>query len=197
MLKLKSQCLGLALVAVIAGGLGCASKSQQVCGPRAADAANIDVKTFGQTADGKSVRLYSLRNANGLRADIMTYGAIVVSLQTPDRKGQMADIVLGYDNLQDYIKNSPYFGAIVGRYGNRIAKGKFTLDGTEYTLATNNNTNHLHGGVKGFDKVVWDDKPVWQADAVGVKLSYLSKDGEEGYPGNLKATVTYLLTNKN
>jgi aldose 1-epimerase len=198
MLKLKSQSLSLALVAVVVGGLGCASKSRQVCGPRAPDAANIDVKTFGETPDGKQVRLYSLRNANGLRADIMTYGAIVVSLQTPDRKGQMADIVLGYDNLQDYIKNSPYFGAIVGRYGNRIAKGKFTLDGVECTLATNDkNVNHLHGGVKGFDKVVWDDKPVWQADAVGVRLSYLSKDGEEGYPGNLKATVTYLLTNKN
>jgi aldose 1-epimerase len=197
MLKIKSQLLRLALVAVLAGGLGCASKkSQQVCGSRAADAANIDVKTFGETPDGKQVRLYSLRNAHGLKADIMTYGAIVVSLQTPDRKGQMADIVLGYDNLQDYIKSSPYFGAIVGRYGNRIAKGEFKLDGVEYTLATNDKVNHLHGGVRGFDKVVWDDKPVWEADAVGVRLSYLSKDGEEGYPGNLKATVTYMLTNK-
>jgi len=179
------------------GGLGCASKSQQVRSPGGAGAANIDVKAFGQTPDGKQVRLYSLRNANGLTADIMTYGAIVVSLKTPDSKGRMADIVLGYDNLQDYVKNSPYFGAIVGRYGNRIAKGKFKLDGAEYTLATNNNANHLHGGIKGFDKVVWDDKPVQRPDAVGVRLSYLSKDGEEGYPGNLKATVTYLLTNAN
>ena len=197
MLKLRSQYLGLALITVVAGGLGCASKSRQVSGSQVAGAANIDVKAFGQAPDGKQVRLYSLRNANGLTADIMTYGAIVVSLRTPDRKGQMADIVLGYDNLQEYIKISPYFGAIVGRYGNRIAKGKFTLDGAEYTLATNNNANHLHGGIKGFDKVVWDDKPVQRTDAVGVRLSYLSKDGEEGYPGNLKATVTYLLTNKN
>ena len=197
MLKLRSQYLGLALITVVAGGLGCASKSRQVSGSQVAGAANIDVKAFGQAPDGKQVRLYSLRNANGLTADIMTYGAIVVSLRTPDRKGQMADIVLGYDNLQEYIKISPYFGAIVGRYGNRIAKGKFTLDGAEYTLATNNNANHLHGGIKGFDKVVWDDKPVQRPDAVGVRLSYLSKDGEEGYPGNLKATVTYLLTSKN
>ncbi len=197
MLKLRTQCFSLALVTIVVGGLGCASKSQQVRSPGGAGAANIDVKAFGQTPDGKQVRLYSLRNANGLTADIMTYGAIVVSLKTPDSKGRMADIVLGYDNLQDYVKNSPYFGAIVGRYGNRIAKGKFKLDGAEYTLATNNNANHLHGGIKGFDKVVWDDKPVQRPDAVGVRLSYLSKDGEEGYPGNLKATVTYLLTNAN
>jgi len=127
----------------------------------------------------------------------MTYGAIVVSLEMPDSKGQMDDIVLGYDNLDGYLEVSPYFGAIVGRYGNRIGKGEFTLDGVTYKLATNDNANHLHGGIKGFDKVVWEDKPVWKADGVGVELSYLSKDGEEGYPGNLKATVTYLLTNKN
>jgi len=199
MLKIKSQFFRLVLVAMIVGGLGCGSMSQHVRSlGSAVSAPDIDVKTFGQTADGRQVRLYSLCNANGLKADIMTYGAIVVSLQAPDRKGRMDDIVLGYDNLQDYIKNSPYFGAIVGRYGNRIAKGKFTLDGTEYTLATNNNNlNHLHGGIQGFDKVVWDDRPVRRADAVGVQLSYWSKDGEEGYPGNLKATVTYLLTNRN
>jgi len=136
-------------------------------------------------------------NANALKAQVMTYGAIVTSLQVPDKKGQMDDIVLGYDNLQDYIKETPYFGAIVGRYGNRIGKGTFTLDGVTYTLATNNNENHLHGGIKGFDKVVWDDEPVWRPDGVGVRLSYLSRDGEEGYPGNLKATVTYVLTNDN
>ena len=214
MVKVRSQFIRLGLVAVIVGLSGCEMKPMHRMTPRAepsaaavqkpvatesqAPALKIDVKPFGETEDGQPVRLYSLRNANGLKADIMTYGAIVVSLRTPDRKGHMDDIVLGCDKLDDYIKNSPYFGAIVGRYGNRIAKGKFTLDGTEYTLATNNNNlNHLHGGVKGFDKVVWNDEPVWKADAVGVKLSYLSKDGEEGYPGNLKATVTYLLTNKN
>jgi aldose 1-epimerase len=220
MVKITSRFISLGLVAAMLGFSGCESRPQKRMTPKAAapesqtqkaaptevraglkpapTVLKVDVNTFGETADGRQVRLYSLRNANGLQADIMTYGAIVVSLQTPDRKGRMDDIVLGYDDLQDYIKNSPYFGAIVGRYGNRIAKGKFTLDGTEYTLATNNNNiNHLHGGVKGFDKVVWDDEPVWKDDAVGVKLSYLSKDGEEGYPGNLKATVTYLLTNKN
>ncbi|MBM4029524.1 MAG: galactose mutarotase, partial [Planctomycetes bacterium] len=153
--------------------------------------------SFGQTADGQQVRIYHLTNSNGLKAGIMTYGATVVSLEVPDKSGQLGDIVLGYDNLQAYIRNSPYFGTIVGRYGNRIGKGKFTLDGTEYTLATNNGENHLHGGLKGFDKVVWTDEPVRRSDAVGVKFGYVSKDGEEGYPGTLKGTVTYLLTNKN
>lgn len=158
---------------------------------------DIDVTPFGAAPDGQAVRLYSLRNATGMTAKIMTYGAIVVSLNVPDRDGGMADVVLGYDNLQGYIKETPYFGAIVGRYGNRIGKGKFTLDGVTYTLATNDKENHLHGGIKGFDKVVWDDEPLWRSDGVGVKLRYLSADGEEGYPGNLQATVTYVLTNKN
>jgi aldose 1-epimerase len=158
---------------------------------------DINVTTFGKTPQGQEVKLYTLRNANGMTAGVMTYGATVVSLHAPDGKGRMKDIVLGYDHLDGYIENNPYFGSIVGRYGNRIAKGKFTLDGVEYTLATNNNENHLHGGIVGFDKVVWDHKPVWKSDGVGVELTYLSKDGEEGYPGNLKSTVTYTLTNKN
>ena len=159
---------------------------------------NIEVESFGNMPDGQAVRLYQLTNAKGLKAAIMTYGATVVSLEVPDRAGKLDDIVLGYDNLQDYLKNSPYFGAIVGRYGNRIGKGRFTLDGVEYNmLAINNGENHLHGGLKGFDKVVWDDESVWRPNGVGVKLRYLSKDGEEGYPGNLQATVTYLLTNDN
>ena len=158
---------------------------------------DVDVKAFGTTADGQEVRLYHLRNGKGMTAEIMTYGAIVTSLSVADKDGAVGDVVLGYDNLADYIKNSPYFGAIVGRYGNRIGKGTFTLDGTQYTLATNNNENHLHGGVKGFDKVVWDDEPVWRPEGVGVKLRYVSKDGEEGYPGTLDATVIYLLTKKN
>jgi aldose 1-epimerase len=143
------------------------------------------------------VQLYVLTNANGVKAQIMDYGATVVSLEVPDRDGKMADVVLGYDNLRDYIKNSPYFGAIVGRYGNRIAKGRFTLEGVEYTLAKNNGENHLHGGIKGFDKVLWKSESVNKQNAVGVKFSYLSKDGEEGYPGNLDCSVTYLLTNDN
>jgi aldose 1-epimerase len=157
---------------------------------------NVEVKPFGEIPGGQKVDLYTLTNSSGLKAEIMTYGAIVVSLQVPDRAGRMDDIVLGCNNLDDYIKNNPYFGAIVGRYGNRIGKGKFTLDGVEYSLATNNGENHLHGGVKGFDKVLWKAEPIKQRDAVGVKLMYLSKDGEEGYPGNLNCTVTYTLTER-
>jgi len=192
----------LAAFAVVLAGamivLGSCKSSCPISGSNVAkQAMDIDVTTFGKSPDGKEVRLYTLRNTKGATATIMTYGAIVVSLEMPDSKGQMDDIVLGYDNLDGYLEVSPYFGAIVGRYGNRIGKGEFTLDGVTYKLATNDNANHLHGGIKGFDKVVWEDKPVWKADGVGVELSYLSKDGEEGYPGNLKATVTYLLTNKN
>ena len=153
-------------------------------------------ESFGKTPDGTEVELYTLTNANGIKAKIMTYGAIVVSLEVPDRNGRVADITLGYDTLDGYVKNNPYFGAIVGRYGNRIGKGRFTLEGVEYKLATNNDENHLHGGIKGFDKVVWDAEPVTQKGSAGVKLSYLSKDGEEGYPGNLHCTVTYMLTDK-
>jgi hypothetical protein len=123
-------------------------------GKEAKQKMNIEVKPFGQTPLGEKVDLYSLANSHGLKAEIMTYGAIVVSLLVPDRAGRMDDIVLGYNNFDDYIKNNPYFGAIVGRYGNRIGKGKFTLDGVEYSLAANDGENHLHGGIKGFDKVV-------------------------------------------
>jgi aldose 1-epimerase len=164
----------------------------------AKQAMDIKVEPFGKTPEGQQVRIYRLTNTHGLKAGIMTYGAIVVSLEVPDRSGTLGDIVLGYDNLDSYVRNSPYFGAIVGRYGNRIGKGRFMLDGVIYDkLAINNGENHLHGGLKGFDKVVWTDEPVWRSNGVGVKLNYLSKDGEEGYPGNLKATVTYLLTNDN
>jgi len=158
---------------------------------------NVEVKPFGEIPGGQKVDLYTLTNSGGLKAEIMTYGAIVVSLQVPDRGGNIDDIVLGYNNLDAYVKNNPYFGAIVGRYGNRISKGKFTLDGVQYTLATNNGENHLHGGIKGFDKVVWQAEPIKYRDWVGVKLTYLSKDGEEGYPGNLNCTVTYTLTGRN
>ncbi len=159
---------------------------------------SIKKQAFGKTADGKDVDLYTLTNANGLKTEIMTYGGIVRTLEVPDRDGNLGDIVLGYDSLDKYIENNPYFGALVGRCGNRIAKGKFTLNGVEYTLATNNGPNHLHGGVKGFDKVVWDAEPMEdETTSVGLKLTYLSKDGEEGYPGNLKCTVIYTLTNDN
>ena len=156
---------------------------------------------FGKTTDGTPVKLFTLKNSNGVKLRVMTYGAIVLSLETPDRAGKLADIALGYKTLDEYIKDTPYFGAVVGRYGNRIANGKFTIDGKEYTLATNNSPGgmncSLHGGLKGFDKVVWKGEPQTKAGAQGVKLHYVSKDGEEGYPGTLNLTVTYWLTDKN
>jgi aldose 1-epimerase len=152
---------------------------------------------FGKMPDGREVELYTLTNASGMKARIMTYGAILVSLEVPDRNSKLGDITLGYDTLDGYIKESPYFGAIVGRYANRIARGRFTLNGVEYRLATNDGKNHLHGGDRGFDKVIWNAEPVKQEGAIGVKLTYISKDGEEGYPGNLACRVSYILTDKN
>ena len=153
---------------------------------------------FGKMPDGTPVEIYTLRNAKGMEATIMTYGGIVTSLKVPDKNGKLDDVVLGYDNLDGYLTNSPFFGALIGRYGNRIAKGKFTLDGVEYTLATNNAPNHLHGGVKGFDKVVWTvaEAEVGE-DGPELELTYLSRDGEEGYPGNLKVKATYTLMEDN
>lgn len=158
---------------------------------------NITKLAFGETKCGQAVDIYTLTNDSGMEAKITNYGGIVTSLITPDRDGKMDDIVLGYDTLAEYIADSPYFGALIGRYGNRIAKGKFTLNDKVYTLAQNNGENHLHGGVKGFDKVVWNAEPCQDENSVSLKLTYLSKDGEEGYPGNLDCTVTYTLTNDN
>ncbi len=159
---------------------------------------SITKSDFGKTTDGQAVQLYTLRNAKGMEATIMTYGGIVTSLKTADRNGQFGDVVLGYDNLDGYIKSTPYFGALIGRYGNRIAKGKFSLDGVEYTLATNNAPNALHGGLKGFDKVVWSVEEAEVGEhGPELELTYLSKDGEEGYPGNLKVKAEYTLTEDN
>ncbi len=149
---------------------------------------------FGTMPDGQQVELFTLTNSHGVRAGIITYGGTVAFLQVPDRHGNLADVVLGYDNLGDYLKDSPYFGALIGRYGNRIGHARFVLDGVEYTLAANDGQNHLHGGLKGFDKVIWKAEPVREAKAVGVRLTYFSPEGEEGYPGNLTTTVVYRLT---
>ena len=164
---------------------------------KAAAKPQIKKQAFGKTADQKTVDIYTLTNANGVEARIMTYGGAVVSLKVPDRNGKLGDVVLGYDRLDGYLKNNPYFGSIIGRYGNRIARGRFSLNGREYKLAQNNGENHLHGGIKGFDKVIWKAGEVNSKDGVGLKLTYISKDGEEGYPGNLSVTVTYTLTNNN
>jgi aldose 1-epimerase len=159
--------------------------------------AQVRKQAFGKTAEGTPVDLYTLANRQGMEAAITNYGGIVVSLKTPDRTGKPADVVLGFDTLEGYLQRHPYFGAIIGRYGNRIARGTFSLNGVTYKLARNNGENHLHGGIKGFDKVVWKAKEVTDAEGPGVVLSYLSKDGEEGYPGNLLVQVIYTLTDSN
>lgn len=184
-MKLKNYLSALVLIFVLFVVVAAVQKS-----------ATITKEDFG-TVDGKKVELYTLTNRNGLEAKVMTYGGVVVSLKVPDRNGNLADIVLGYDNLAGYLQDTSYFGSIIGRYANRIAKGKFTLNGVEYKLATNNGENHLHGGIKGFDKVVWDGSATKIPNGVRLKLAYISRDMEEGYPGNLLLTVFYTLTNSN
>jgi aldose 1-epimerase len=152
---------------------------------------------FGAAPNGRVVERFTLANGNGMEVTIMTYGATIVSLEVPDRDGAPGDVVLGYDSLDGYLRASPYFGAVVGRYGNRIARGRFSLDGKTYQLATNNGANHLHGGVTGFDKVVWDGHESMTDSTAGVTLSYTSPDGEEGYPGALTVRVTYALHQDN
>jgi aldose 1-epimerase len=150
---------------------------------------------FGRMPDGTAIEIFTLTNKNGLELKAIGYGGIITSLRVPDRNGTFDDIVLGFERLDDYLKDHPFFGAIIGRYGNRIAKGQFTLDGTTYKLATNNGPNHLHGGLKGFDKVVWQVEPVTGKNAI--TFTRTSPDGEEGYPGNLRVQVTYTLTDAN
>jgi aldose 1-epimerase len=176
-------------------------------GPHAADLrqapaapaakSGITSQPFGKTSGGEQVTVYTLTNAKGVEARILDLGGRIQSLKVPDRKGTLGDVVLGFETVDGYLSGNPYFGAIVGRYGNRIAKGHFTLDGKEYTLPINNGANALHGGIKGFDKQVWKAKPSEAKDGPTLTLTYVSKDGEEGYPGTLTATVTYTLTNTN
>src|SRR5688500_18678954 len=157
----------------------------------------ISKSDFGKTPDGQSVELYTLTNSKGMTAKIMTYGGILVELHAPDKNGKFANVNLGFDSLDKYVQHNPFFGAITGRVANRIAKGKFTLDGKEYTLAVNNGPNHLHGGKVGFDKRVWRATTRDVTGGAALVLTYLSKDMEEGYPGNLSTEVTYTLTNDN
>ena len=176
---------------------GCEKKGAPSREPQAKETKPMSTRSepFGQTPDGKQVYLYTLTNSHGLRARITNYGAILVSMEVPDKNGKLADITLGFDKLDGYITRHPYFGATVGRYANRIGGARFVLNDVEYKLAANNGPNHLHGGINGFDKVVWkvEDERA-ESDKALLKLSYLSKDGEEGYPGNLACTVTYTLT---
>jgi aldose 1-epimerase len=159
--------------------------------------ATVKREFFGKMPDGQSIDLYTLTNSHGMEAKITNFGGIVTSLKVPDRSGKFEDVVLGFDNLDAYLKDNSFFGAIIGRYANRISKGRFVLNGTEYKLAINNGQNHLHGGLKGFHKVVWNAKPLQTKSGAGLELTYLSKDGEEGYPGNLLVKVVYTLANNN
>jgi aldose 1-epimerase len=159
-----------------------------------------EVKPFGKTKDGQEVKVHTLTNLKGLRVRLIDYGATLIGVEAPDRNGKNANITLGFPSLDGYLQRHPYFGSTVGRYGNRIAGGKFSLDGSTYSLATNNGSNHLHGGLKGFDAVLWKAEAVDNQvppQSIGVKFSYTSADGEEGYPGKLDVTVTYTLSNEN
>ena len=191
--------LWAAAVVLIIGSPACRSGTQEkeTITPKGTSTMNIQKEAFGALPDGRGVDVFTLTNNHGIEARLMTYGATLVSLKVPDREGRFEDITLGFDEFEAYPEASPYFGCIVGRYGNRIARGRFTLDGVEYTLATNNGDNHLHGGVEGFDKKIWTAETIETENAVGIRFTYTSPDGEEGYPGNLKCSVTYTLNNDN
>jgi aldose 1-epimerase len=171
--------------------------SSPLSGQTQKSSARVEKRPFGKLADGTVIDLYTLTNKHGLQAQISNFGGAVVALKAPDARGQMADVVLGYDDASGYENDTFYMGTVVGRYANRIAGGKFKLSGVEYNLAQNNGPNHLHGGVRGFNKVVWQAREVRRREGPAVELSYLSRDAEEGYPGNLRATVTYVLTDAN
>lgn len=182
-------------VALLTFGIGAAV----VCGAPASP--TITMQSFGKLPDGRQTHIFTLQNSKGFRADIADFGGTVVRLFAPDKHGAMADVVLGFDNAAQFQKQSPYFGSLIGRYGNRIAHGRFTLDGKTYTLAANNQPGglpcHLHGGLIGFDKVIWTARPFLRDGHPALELTYRSKDGEEGYPGNLDVTVVYTVTEKN
>lgn len=156
----------------------------------------ITRESFGATSDGSPIDRYTLINTNGLEADIITLGGIITALRVPDRSGALGDVVLGFDTFASYLDNRPFFGALIGRYGNRIANGRFVLNGTTSTLARNNGPNHLHGGPEGFHRQVWLDRPYDSPDGPSLELTYVSRDGEEGYPGNLQVSVVYTLTDQ-
>lgn len=194
--------INLVLAATSITIFGCKEKgptsAQGQADTKEAKPMSVHKESFGQMLDGMQVDLYTLASADGLRARIINYGAILVSLEVPDRDGKLADIVLGYDSLDEYLQRGGLFGAVVGRYANRIGGAKFTLDGVEYQLAANNKPNHIHGGRKGFNKAVWRPEDLKAEDhQAAVKLTYISQDGEEGYPGNLACSVAYALTDEN
>lgn len=159
--------------------------------------ATISESSFGTLPDGRQARLFTLTNPNGLIIKITDFGGIITEIHAPDRNGKFADIVLGFDNVTPYVKDSPYFGALIGRYGNRIGGGRFSIDGRQVQLAVNDGEQHLHGGPGGFHQVLWQAEPFLEGDSVGLTLTYRSPDGDQGYPGNLDASVRYAFTNDN
>ncbi len=181
--------VGCAALAVCAAP----AMAQGAAGPKA----RVDKAKYGATQEGTVIDVYTLTNKNGMVAKVITYGALLTELHVPDRNGKLADVALGFSKLEQYMGDHPYFGATIGRVGNRIGKATFSLNGKTYTLAANNGPNHLHGGLKGFDKRVWKAQPVQATGGAAVKFTYVSPDGEEGYPGTLTASVTYTLTDKN
>ena len=193
MIVSTKQIVGLAILAAVVAAVfsSCREYAEDTLTPKA-----IVKEHFGKTSEGQQIFLYTLCNKDGLVAKLTNYGALLTELHVPDRKGESADIVLGFDNLESYLAGHPYFGCTIGRVAHQLKNGRFTLDGKQYTLPTNFGLNHLHGGPKGFDKHVWKGTEVESAAGPAVKFTYLSRDGEQGYPGNLHSAVTYTLTHK-
>lgn len=209
----RSLSLRLACAFTLAAGIGCQRESppasptadkpnSSTTSSHSSNTSNmgtfdIQKQSWGKMPDGQEISLFTLTNPNGLRVKLINYGAHITAVETPDRNGKLANITLTLEDLDAYLKHKAHFGGTIGRFANRIAKGKFTLDGKEYSLPINNGPNHLHGGPNGFDHQVWNAEEVKEPDAAGVKFTYVSKDGEEGYPGTLTATATYWLTKDN
>ena len=171
--------------------------TQKVAAVKAVSQLSFSESAFGKLPTGEATTLYTLTNANGVVVKATNFGGVITSINTPDKTGKLGDIILGFDNIDGYLKNKSYFGALIGRYGNRIGKAQFDIDGKTYKLDANNGVNHLHGGGKGFWALLWDAKPFKTENSVGLTLTHISPDGDQGYPGNLKVTVVYELTNSN
>ena len=187
---MKTRSIIILAILSITVAMACNSSEDQKVG-------SFTTETYGTMPDGTEIKQFTLTNASGMEMKVIEYGGIITNLTAPDKDGVFEDIVLGYDSLEAYVANNPYFGALIGRYGNRIGGAKFSLDGVEYSLATNDGPNHLHGGVKGYDKVVWTGEEVTMENGRALKLTYTSPDGEEGYPGTLAMEVIYRLGNDN
>ncbi|MES2575060.1 MAG: aldose epimerase family protein [Bacteroidota bacterium] len=200
-MNVLKRCLyGISIIGLASMNIQCKGDKkveQTTLEAKAADSVSIEKKEYGKTAKGEQVDSYTLKNQKGMEVNIITYGGIITSLKVPNKAGVSEEVVIGFNNLEQYTKDNPYFGALIGRYGNRIAKGKFTLDGKEYKLAANNDGNSLHGGPEGFHRVIWTAEEAKSGDTASLKLKYVSKHLEEGFPGNLTVIVTYTLNNNN